>query len=80
MLGGIERRVEEALERVRPYLLRDGGNVELVRVGENGVVYLRLTGSCETCPFNAMTMRNGIEEEIRRHVPEVVEVVLDGQR
>lgn len=80
MVDGIERRVEQSLDKVRPYLQRDGGDVELVRVGTNGVVHLRLTGSCETCPFSAMTMRNGIEEELRRNVPEVTEVIIDGQR
>ena len=80
MMDGLERRGEQSLEKVRPYLQRDGGDVELVRVGVNGVVHLRLTGSCESCPFSAMTMRYGIEEEIRRNVPEVTEVIIDGQR
>lgn len=76
-MDGIELRVEQALDKVRPFLQRDGGDVELVRVDTNCVVHLRLTGSCEVCPFSEMTMRNGIEEELRRHAPEITGVIVD---
>ncbi|GJQ20040.1 MAG: nitrogen-fixing protein NifU [Bacteroidia bacterium] len=65
--------VEKTLARVRPYLREDGGDVELVRIRDDGIVEVRLTGSCVSCPLSVMTVRAGIEralmldhEEIRR--------------
>jgi Fe-S cluster biogenesis protein NfuA len=65
--------VEKTLARVRPYLLEDGGDVELVRITDDGIVEVRLTGSCVSCPLSVMTVRAGIEralmldhEEVRR--------------
>jgi len=65
--------VERSLERIRPYLREDGGDVELVRISEDGIVEVRLTGSCVSCPLSIMTVRAGIEralmidhEDIRR--------------
>ncbi|MBI4417249.1 MAG: NifU family protein [Ignavibacteriales bacterium] len=65
--------VERTLERVRPYLQEDGGDVELVRITDDGIVEVRLTGSCVSCPLSVMTVRAGIEralmldhEEVRR--------------
>jgi len=56
--------VEKTLERVRPYLQEDGGDVELVRVTEDGIVEVRLTGSCVSCPLSIMTVRAGIERAL----------------
>lgn len=56
--------VEKTLERVRPYLREDGGDVELVRVTEDGIVEVRLTGSCVSCPLSVMTVRAGIERAL----------------
>jgi Fe-S cluster biogenesis protein NfuA len=56
--------VEKTLERVRPYLREDGGDVELVRVTEDGIVEVRLTGSCVSCPLSIMTVRAGIERAL----------------
>jgi len=56
--------VEKTLERVRPYLREDGGDVELVRVSEDGIVEVRLTGSCGSCPLSIMTVRAGIERAL----------------
>ncbi|MEX2116228.1 MAG: NifU family protein [Bacteroidota bacterium] len=56
--------VEKTLERVRPYLQEDGGDVELVRVSEDGIVEVRLTGSCGSCPLSIMTVRAGIERAL----------------
>ena len=67
-------KVETALERIRPALQADGGDVELVDV-RDGVVSLRLTGACKGCPMATMTLRNGIERILREQVPEVEEVV-----
>ncbi|MDO8661834.1 MAG: NifU family protein [Candidatus Omnitrophota bacterium] len=68
-------RVEKALEKVRPMLEADGGNVELIDVTADGVVKLKLKGSCGCCPMSQMTLKMGIEKIIKQEVPEVKEVV-----
>jgi len=68
-------RVEKALAKVRPMLEADGGNVELVEVTADGVVKLKLKGSCGCCPMSQMTLKMGIERIIKEEVPEVKEVV-----
>jgi Fe-S cluster biogenesis protein NfuA len=67
-------RVLEALEAVRPMLLADGGDVELVEVTEQGVVRVRLQGACHGCPRSTMTLKNGIERIVREQVPGVTAV------
>lgn len=67
-------RVEAVLDKIRPSLVADGGNVELVDV-KDGVVKVRLTGACAGCPMSAMTLKNGIEQILRQEIPEVKEVV-----
>lgn len=70
----IQEKVKAALERIRPYLLADGGDVELVEVTGDGVVKVRLQGACHGCPMSAMTLKNGIEGIIKEDVPEVKNV------
>jgi len=70
----IVQRVEEALALVRPSLLMDGGDVELVDV-QGGDVYLRLTGACIGCPISTLTLKAGIEEALRQLVPGVERVL-----
>jgi Fe-S cluster biogenesis protein NfuA len=70
----MREKVESALNKVRPALIADGGNVELVDVNE-GVVKLRLTGACSGCPMATITLKNAVERIIREQVPEVKEVV-----
>ena len=67
-------RVEVSLESVRPYLRADGGDVELVRVRDDGFVEVRLTGACLACPMSRMTLRAGVERRLLRDVPEVKRV------
>ncbi|MDZ4757204.1 MAG: NifU family protein [Bacteroidota bacterium] len=67
-------RIEEALNAMRPYLIADGGNVELVDITPEMVVKLRLTGSCSSCDISNMTMKAGLEEGIRRAIPEIQSV------
>ena len=67
-------RVEKALDKVRPMLQRDGGNVELVGI-EGSVVKVRLTGACHGCPMSQMTLKAGVERLIKEEVPEVSEVI-----
>jgi len=68
-------RIEKALEKVRPMLMADGGNVDLVEVTGDGVVKLKLTGSCGCCPMSQMTLKMGIEKLLRKEVPEIKEVI-----
>lgn len=70
----MRERVEATLERIRPALQADGGDVEFVDMKE-GVVSVRLTGACRGCPMAAMTLRSGIERILKDEVPEVIEVV-----
>jgi Fe-S cluster biogenesis protein NfuA len=71
--GSLRERVETALGRVRPALLADGGDVDLIDVQE-GVVLVRLLGACSGCPMAVFTLKAGIEESLRRDVPEIVAV------
>lgn len=66
-------KVQKALDKVRPNLQADGGDVELVDVAD-GVVKVRLTGACKGCPMSQMTLRNGIERYLKKEVPEVLAV------
>jgi Fe-S cluster biogenesis protein NfuA len=70
----VKEKVQAALEQVRPALLADGGNVQLIDV-KDGVVTLRLTGACGGCPMATMTLKGGIERVLKEQVPEVKEVV-----
>ncbi len=74
---GLEERVRQALEQVRPYLRSHGGNVELLGVAD-GVVRLRLAGSCDGCPSSAVTMRQTIEEAILGKAPDAAGVEVEG--
>jgi Fe-S cluster biogenesis protein NfuA len=70
----VKDRVEKALDEVRPYLIADGGNVELVNLTDDGIAELRLTGACGHCPMSTMTLRAGVERAILRSVPEIKRV------
>ncbi|MGF1540372.1 MAG: NifU family protein [Pleurocapsa sp.] len=65
--------VETVLDELRPYLMADGGNVELVDI-EGPIVKLRLQGACGSCPSSTMTLKMGIERRLREKIPEIVEV------
>ena len=71
----MQDKVEEILAKVRPALERDGGNVELVEVADDGTVKVKLVGACAGCPMSTMTLKNGIERILKEEVPEVKEVV-----
>ena len=70
----LRKRVEEALEKVRPSLQADGGDVQLIDVGADGVVKVKLTGACGGCPMSQMTLKMGIEKILKLNVPEVSRV------
>ena len=67
-------RIEKIIELIRPAIQADGGDVELVEVTEDGIVKVRLSGACIGCPSSPMTLRMGIERNLRQHVPEITGV------
>ncbi len=72
----MRQEVEKVIAEVRPYLQADGGDVELIDVDEQkGVVKVKLTGACGSCPMSIMTLKAGIEQRIKQKVPQVKEVV-----
>jgi Fe-S cluster biogenesis protein NfuA len=70
----IRDKVEQALDSIRPYLETDGGNVKLLEISDDLQVTLELLGACGNCPMSTMTLKAGVEEAIRRAVPEVTRV------
>jgi Fe-S cluster biogenesis protein NfuA len=70
----MKEKVEEVLNKIRPSLVADGGNVELVDV-EDGIVKVKLVGACAGCPMSQMTLKMGIEKLLKKEIPEVQEVV-----
>jgi Fe-S cluster biogenesis protein NfuA len=68
------QRVEDALDSIRPYLVTDGGNVSVEEITPDNIVRLRLLGSCGSCPMSIMTLKAGIEEAIKKAVPEITGV------
>ncbi len=71
----MKEQVQKAIDKVRPGLQADGGDVELVDVSPDGVVKVRLTGACHGCPMSQMTLKMGIEKIIKQQVPSVKEVI-----
>ena len=67
-------RVNKAIDTVRPYLHADGGDVRIVEITADNIVKLELTGTCSNCSMSTMTMKAGIEEAVKRAVPEIVSV------
>lgn len=73
--NNIRERVIKALERVRPYLQSDGGDISLVEITDDNIVKVRLQGACHGCPFSIQTLKAGVEQTLLREVPEVRKVV-----
>ena len=70
----MQEKVQTALQKIRPALQADGGDIELVDV-KDGTVKVKLTGHCAGCPMSTMTIKNGVERILKQHIPEVKEVV-----
>ena len=70
----MKEKVEQALNKIRPFLQADGGDAELVSI-EDGIVKIRLQGACHGCPMATMTLKQGIETNLKKEVPEVKEVI-----
>jgi Fe-S cluster biogenesis protein NfuA len=70
----LNKKVQDALSEIRPFLESDGGNIELVSITDN-VVKVKLLGNCVNCTVNQMTLKNGVEMTIKKHAPEIKEVI-----
>ena len=68
-------RLRVTLDKVRPYLQADGGDIELVDVTDDFMVQVKLTGACSGCPFSMQTLKAGVEQALIKEVPEIVEVI-----
>lgn len=69
------KKIESALAEIRPYLVSDGGNISLIDIDDEKRVKVKLEGNCLSCRINQMTMKLGVEETIRKYVPEIAEVI-----
>lgn len=68
------KRVEEVIDQIRPYLEADGGNIRFVELTEDNIVKVELQGACACCPMSLVTLKNGVEEAMKKAVPEVKSV------
>ena len=71
----MREQVEQALLKIRPALQRDGGDVEVIEVTDDGIVKVKLTGACHGCPMAALTLKQGIERVLMQEIPSIKEVV-----
>lgn len=69
------KKVNASIEVIRPFLQNDGGDISLVEVTDDNIVKVKLHGACGSCPYSIMTLKNGVEQAIKRDVPEIKEVV-----
>ena len=67
----LEKKVRNVIEQVRPYLQADGGDIEFISLTEDNIVNVELRGACGSCPYSRLTLKNGVEEAMRRAIPEV---------
>lgn len=71
----VYERVAKSLDRVRPYLQSDGGDIDLLEVSDDMIVTVRLTGACQGCPYSLQTLKAGVEQVIMQDVPEIRSVI-----
>ncbi len=74
-MDAIQKRVETALEKIRPYLVADGGDISIVEITDEMVLKVELQGACNGCPFSMQTLKAGVEMAVRNEVPEIRQVV-----
>lgn len=74
-MEAIRERVEKALEKIRPYLVADGGDISIVDITDDMVVRVEMKGACFGCPFSMQTLKAGVEMAVRNEVPEITEVI-----
>ncbi len=73
--GKVLDKINSAIDSIRPYLIADGGDVELVEVTDDLIVKVKLVGACDGCPFSMQTLKAGIEQAIRSEVPDIKELL-----
>jgi len=71
----LEHRINATIEKVRPYLIADGGDISFIELTDDMVVKVRLLGACGACPFSLQTLKNGVEQAVKKEIPEIKEVV-----
>jgi len=71
----IHDRIKNELEKIRPYLQADGGDIELVEITKDLVVKVELTGACRGCPYSEQTLKAGVEQALKKEIPEVKKVI-----
>lgn len=71
----LEKRVNETINMVRPYLIADGGDIKFVELTDDMVVKVQLLGACGACPYSIQTLKNGVEQAVKKQIPEIKEVV-----
>ncbi len=71
----MKEKIEAALKKIRPMLQADGGDIELVDVSKDGVVKVKLTGACGCCPMSQITLKNAVEQKLKKEVPGIKEVI-----
>jgi Fe-S cluster biogenesis protein NfuA len=71
----MKEKVQKAIDKIRPNLQADGGDVQLIDVTDDGIVKVKLLGACHGCPMAQMTLKNGIESFLKKEIPEVREVI-----
>lgn len=74
-MSDIQNKIEGALEEIRPFLQADGGDIELVEIVNDKLVKVRLLGTCTACSINQMTLKSGVEMTIKKHVPQIEQVI-----
>ncbi|HAZ24064.1 MAG TPA: hypothetical protein DCY95_04945, partial [Algoriphagus sp.] len=74
MQAELREQIEFALDTIRPYLEADGGNVRIVELTDDKVLKIEMLGSCGSCPMSSMTLKAGVEDAIKRAIPEIVRV------
>lgn len=74
-MEAIKERVEQALEKIRPYLVADGGDIALVEITDDMVARVEMKGACNGCPFSMQTLKAGVEIAVKKEVPEIKEVI-----
>lgn len=71
----LEKRINESIEMVRPYLVADGGDIRFVELTDDMVVKVELLGACGSCPYSIQTLKNGVEQAVKKQIPEIKEVI-----
>ena len=75
MIEELKKRVEKALDEIRPFLQNDGGDINLIYIEDEKIVKVQLVGACVDCSVNQMTLKNGVELTIKKHAPQIEQVI-----